>query len=130
MAKHFDMSKVTVCLDKHKPKIDDLRKLEQSTSMDNLPDSRELKCYLNCILVELGFIKAGNVELDRAKVSQSLKLFTKEEQMKFGKMIKGCKPTLKDNDVCDYIYQFHLCMKKNSPEDFYILWRTDLEPDA
>lgn len=96
--------------------------------MDNLPDSREVKCYLNCLFLELGLRKkSGGLEM--GKVLQALKIIKPNEQTRFMNMIKGCIGLHGGKDGCESVYQFNLCMKESSPKDFFVIWRPDLELD-
>lgn len=94
--------------------------------MEDLPNSRELKCYLYCLLVGFGLIKANTTTLDPIKFLEVMDHMTTAEQNRFYKLGGGCFK--KKKDLCEFAYQMSLCSKRNSNDDFYVLWRTDLEP--
>lgn len=120
------MEVVTNCLEKHKPDIDEIRTLEWSTSMDNLPSSRALKCFLHCLMVEFRFMKEDSTTVDPTEFVEIMNHMTTEEQNKYLKMSKKCNK--KNKDLCEMVYQMNLCWKRNSNADYYIMWRPDLEP--
>lgn len=113
---------------KEKPNIDDVKMMEYSNSLENLPNNRELKCYLTCIYTAFGVLQNGKFNPKVAK--EKIGHFKPEEQLRFIKLITGCKPEIKGADVCDMVYQFHLCAKKNSPEDFMTFWSSDIKVEA
>lgn len=66
------------------------------------------------------------MNIDPTEFVELMNQMTSEEQNKYLKMSKKCNK--KNKDVCEMIYQMNLCWKKNSISDYYVLWRTDLEP--
>lgn len=113
-------------MEKHHPDLEDLYKLEYSLSMDNLPDGRAVKCYLNCLFVGFRLMREGSSVVDVTDFIEIMNYMTREEQGKYLRMSKKCLKKYKD--PCESAYQFNICMKRNSNEDFYILWREDLKP--
>lgn len=110
ISKHFNVGHiVTHCLDKEKLLVEDLKTLEQSTSLNNLPDSRELKCYLNCVFASFGLLNVKTGKIESTKAAQAIKLFTPEDQLKFFKLIKRCHSEAKE--ARDFAYEFHLCAR-------------------
>lgn len=94
--------------------------------MDNLPNSRELKCYLHCLLIEFEILKENSNSVEYSKFLDALNNMTTEEQGKFLKLSRKCNKKYKD--LCEMAYQMNLCFKRNSNEDYYTLWKTNWEP--
>lgn len=126
VGEYYDLNFVQKCLDKHKPNLDDLRRLEWSQTMDNLPDSREMKCYLHCLLVELRIMKENSTTIEPTEFLGILNQMTTDEQNKYLKLTKKCNK--KNKDLCEMVYQMNLCSKRNSNEDYYTFWKPNLEP--
>lgn len=120
------MTKVTTCLEKEKPNIEDIKMLEYSKSVKNLPNSRELKCYLSCLYTGFGVLKNGKIDANKAR--EIFSHFKPEEQLRFFNMVKGCHAD--DKDICELVYKFNVCAKKNAPKDFFTFWRPDIEVEA
>lgn len=122
----YDLNFVHDCLRVHKPNIDDLYKWEYSVSLNNLPNSREVKCFMYCLLVGFEIVENGTTTFNSIKPIETVNLMTKEQQKRTLRMGRKC--LVKNNDLCEMAFQMSLCGKKNSNEDFVLLWRNDTKP--
>lgn len=110
---------------KHKPNLDDLRRLEWSTTFDDLPDSREIKCYLHCLKIAYKLMNKKNNNYDVTSSFEFLNAITNEERKRYMKMYKKCNR--KYDDLYEMAYQITLCEKRNSNKDFYTFWKPNLD---
>lgn len=115
------MSGLSACLEKHKPNIDDLRRLEWSTTFDDLPDSREVKCYVHCIYVMFHFMNNENTNLDFTTFLDYVNALPKDKQNRYLKLGKKCF-SKKIKDLSELAYYITICAKKNSNEDFHFFF--------
>ncbi len=104
--------------------IKELERFELSTSFDNLPDDRSIKCYMSCLYVEFGFIVEGSSSLQLMTfigLMGEMKDFERDIYLKMG---RGCGK-LKSKDWCEAIYAINLCWKKNDNEHYYLFYDID-----
>lgn len=122
----YDFSLVDECLAKHKPVIADIQRFEWTTDFKNLPDSRELKCYLHCLFVKFHLMNEQNSTMDFIYFLEFVNQLTREEQNIYLKMRRKCGKKYKD--PCEMAYYFNLCLKNNYNEYYYTFWKPNLDP--
>lgn len=123
---NLNLNFVHDCLRENKPKIEDLYKFEYSETFDNLPDSREMKCFFYCCLARFGTFQEGTNIMTPEKLMDIINLMTTEEQQRILKLGRKCFK--KNKDLCEMAYQIAMCGKRNSNQDFYVFWRNDTKP--
>lgn len=123
---HYDFNIVHECLLEHKPDLEKLYIFEYSNSLENLPNDRNIKCYVRCLFVKFGLFEENSTVLQPVKFLEAMNEMTIDEQNRYLKMGKKC--IKKNKDLCEMGFQQVLCYKKKSLEDFYLLWRNDTKP--
>lgn len=85
-----------------------------SENFQNLPDQRELKCYMLCQLEAMSMIEPELARIDPAGVFENLEPLKPEHQDIFIRMGLKCM-ALKvppNNDRCQAAYNWSVCLKK------------------
>lgn len=85
--------------------------------MNNLPNSKGVRCYFLCFWIEMGIMKPGSVVVNPTDFFELMDKMTEDEQNKYIKLIKGCTKRLsKIKDPTEVAYQAVVCGKENSNE--------------
>lgn len=122
MMNHYDFATaVHKCMDLHKPDVKKLEELELSDDFDHLPDDRSIKCFMHCQFIEYGIMKPDSPVMDWTHFVGVMNEMEPHEQTTFLKMGKKCNK-VKSKDLCELVYQFQLCIKKNDNEHYYLFY--------
>lgn len=85
----------------------------EKEDFDNIPNNRELKCYMFCQMREMEFVKDDIFSIDMAAVAETVIIFSRQDQDKFLHMGRKChRLKVKSKDFCDLAYEFNICLKK------------------
>lgn len=81
--------------------------------MNNLPNTRELQCYFNCLFVSTNMTTEGSVRYNITKMIEELNTLPEYSVNIITKMIRGCLMIKGINDPCEKSYMIHVCLKGN-----------------
>lgn len=99
-----------------------MKLFESTRDLDNLPNSKQLKCYIHCTYVEFQLIKPNGTKFDFSRFLEVMAKMDPEDANKYYIMGKGCAKKLKPiKDSIEYVYQYHVCQKTNSLEVIIII---------
>lgn len=89
---------------------------EEAPTVDQAPDDRELKCYMQCWLTEMGFMRDSDMLWRRIlHLMDDLPL---SQQQRYFKMGRNCAS--REHDACEKAFIVLSCFKRNSNDDFFI----------
>lgn len=91
-----------------------IEKFEKTRDLKNLPDSRELRCYMYCLLRQWGYMKEGSSDTHPEALLEFLERIQPHEFDRYTAMNKKCGNKIKE--PCDKAYALNKCWKSNSPE--------------
>lgn len=101
----------------HNADVKELEEFEASADFDNLPHSRDLMCYMQCLLEAFGIMDTPLP----AYVEALSGIITSEELEIYRNMAKGCwVADKKAIDLCESSYEINVCMKKNDNKHYYL----------
>ncbi|XP_053691080.1 general odorant-binding protein 72-like [Sabethes cyaneus] len=114
MAKASEMMR-NVCIGKFKPPLEQVEGLGRG----EFADSKEIKCYANCVLEMMQAIRKGKVNADAA-IKQIDMLIPPE----IGEPTKAAFDTCRNSadgikNNCDAAYALVKCLHKNNPKYFF-----------
>lgn len=97
--------------------MEEVKEFELATNMNNLPNSKSLRCYFNCCWIEVGVMRPGSAVVNPTEFFELMDKMTEEDQNNYMKLIKGCTKRLnKIKDPIEVAYQAMVCGKENSNE--------------
>ncbi|XP_055546018.1 general odorant-binding protein 72-like [Wyeomyia smithii] len=114
MAKASEMMR-TVCIGKFKPTVEEVDGLGRG----EFAESKEVKCYANCVLEMMQAIRKGKVNADAA-IKQIDMLIPPEIGEPTKAAFDTCRTSadgIKNN--CDAAYALVKCLHKNNPKYFF-----------
>ncbi|XP_063707556.1 general odorant-binding protein 72-like [Culicoides brevitarsis] len=86
-------------------------------SNGKLPDYKDGKCYLNCLMEMLGVVKKGKIQIDKA-IKSAETMLPPELKDDFIKGINACKDIPLTKDPCENAYVGAKCSIENNPKFF------------
>lgn len=89
---------------------------EEAPTVDEAPDDRLLKCYMQCWLSEMGLMR-DNYMLWR-RILHLMDDLPMSMQQRYFKMGRNCAS--REQDACEKAYIILSCFKRNSNDDFFI----------
>ncbi|XP_055312781.1 uncharacterized protein LOC129574601 [Sitodiplosis mosellana] len=96
---------------------------EKTTDLQNLPNSRELKCYMHCCLVESRTILPNSTRLNMENMMVVMEKLRKEDVDILLRLSRGCiKRTMNVRDPWEYAYILNTCAKLNDNEHYYFIY--------
>lgn len=115
---HYDVPRlIKRCSEQCKNDLAEIKVFELTTDMNNLPNSKGVRCYFLCFWIEMGIMKPGSVVVNPTDFFELMDKMTEDEQNKYIKLIKGCTKRLsKIKDPTEVAYQAVVCGKENSNE--------------
>lgn len=88
-----------------------------STDLEHLSNSKEIRCYFHCTLVDIGLIDPVSGKLTPDKFIDIWEHFSEEHQENFMRLGRVCLPRLKKiKDPIEAAYQIVHCAKENDME--------------
>lgn len=91
-----------------------LQEFELTKDLENLPNSKELKCYLYRAYVYYGYIKPTSPKLNFQPFLELMSEATDDEAKRMAKLYAGCeKRAKKSKDPIEVVYIFNACGKQN-----------------
>lgn len=89
---------------------------EEAPTVDQVPDDRELKCYMQCWLAEMGLMRDNDMLWRRIlHLMDDLPL---SQQQRYFKMGRNCAS--REQDACEKAFIILSCFRRNSNDDFFI----------
>lgn len=89
----------------------------ETDDLDNLPKTRELECYFNCLFIKTNITTAGSLKINTMQLLTELNTMPEYSHDIITKMFKKClKITYTTNDPCERSYLFHVCLKQTDIE--------------
>lgn len=108
---------VQTCKDRCQVNPDEVKRFEASNDFNNLPSSKELRCFLHCNMVESGVLEPDSVRLNITKTMDLYMQLPKEDQVILSGMGRGCmQKTRRIKDPYEFAYQINVCAKQNDNE--------------
>lgn len=97
--------------------LKDMEFFEKTPDIYNLPNSQELKCYINCVMGESKVILPNTTRINIETMTNVMDKLSKDDQYIIIAMSRGCiKRTMHIRDSIEYTYIFNVCCKQNDPE--------------
>lgn len=94
-----------------------IRFFSETDDLENLPKTRELECYFNCLFVRTNISTAGSLKLDTIQLLNEMNTLPEYTHNILMKMFKNClKMSYATNDPCERSYLFHVCLKQTDIE--------------
>lgn len=109
--------KIKKCHNECNSTYDIVHDFEISTNLNNLPDSNELKCYIHCAYITLGYIKPNSLKINFQSIYELSSDFTDNEVKRMTKLYAGCEKRIKKiKDLVERVYMMNVCAKQNANE--------------
>ncbi|XP_049955962.1 general odorant-binding protein 19d-like [Schistocerca serialis cubense] len=107
------MEIVNKCKAEHEPTEDELKGI----MMMKVPESEHGKCFMGCVLQEVGVVKDGKFDKEEAKKHAAAKMSDKDELEKHMQLIDKCSQEVDgETDSCGIGPKLMECIKQFAPE--------------
>lgn len=91
-----------------------IQEFELTKDLKNIPDSKEIKCYLYRAYVHYGYIKPNSPKLNFQPFLELMSETTDDDAKRMAKLFAGCeKRARKSKDPVEVVYIFNACGKQN-----------------
>nr|QCZ25100.1 odorant binding protein 43 [Nezara viridula] len=91
--------------------------IRQIMTHDGIPDNQEVKCWLSCVLRNMGIINNGKVDWKKAIELNKMVLKSDEDKVKIDQIFEICKKEVEqDEDECQLAYNIAICKFKYGKE--------------
>lgn len=106
-----------MCRDQCNVNLDEVKRFELTTDLTNLPNSKELKCYLHCFMSACLVFTPNSLRLNVVFMMEQIeKLPRYQQDILFG-MGRGCiRRTMHLKDRVEIAYVLNVCSKENDNE--------------
>lgn len=106
-----------ICRDKCNVDLNEVRYFEVTTDFKNLPNSRELKCYMHCFMLACEIFKPDSPRLNTVQIMEQMEKLPKYAQDILFGMGRGCiRRIVHLRDPYEVAYTLNVCSKENDNE--------------
>lgn len=118
------MNTTKICHEKCQNNLDEVKRFEMTTDFKNLPNSKELKCYMYCFMMACKVFKSDTMRLNTVFLMEQIeKLPRYQQDILFG-MGRGCiRRILNIRDPVEIAYTLNVCSKENDNEVGVIIFQ-------
>lgn len=96
---------------------EEVKRFEQTSDLNNLPHSNELKLYFHCVMATCGVFKPNSTRLDIAYMMELVERLPREQQDIIFMMGRGCVKRVQNmKDPIEIAYTLNVCGKTNDNE--------------
>lgn len=111
------MNTVKMCREKCNIDLDEVRRFELTTDFKNLPNSKELKCYMYCYMLACQAFKPDSLRLNTIFLMEQIEKLPKYVQDILFAMGRGCiRRIVHLRDPYEIAYTMNVCAKENDNE--------------
>lgn len=106
-----------ICHDNCKVDLDEVKRFELTTDFKNLPNSKELKCYMQCFMMACKVFKPDSIRLNTVYLMEQIEKLPKyQQEIVFG-LGRGCiRRIINIRDPFELAYTMNVCSKENDNE--------------
>lgn len=106
-----------ICREQCRVDLSEVRYFEMTTDLKNLPNSKELKCYMYCFMVACRVFKPDSWRLNTIYLMEQIEKLPKYAQDILFGMGRGCiRRIVNLRDPYEIAYTMNVCSKENDNE--------------
>lgn len=93
-----------------------IRRFSDTDDLNNLPRDRELKCYMDCLLISSEMRSENSTSFNYVNIIEAMNRMPTYSQKILLHMSRGCIKFKKSQDGCENAYTLNVCLKTNDKE--------------